>query len=81
MNKAKRYSKVYIIILNYNGWKDTIECLESVLRNDYPNYQVIVVDNGSPNNSIEYIKAWVEGRQEALTPEPTHPLYHLFKIA
>ena len=77
MNKAKRYSKVYIIILNYNGWKDTIECLESVLRNDYPNYQVIVVDNGSPNNSIEYIKAWAEGRQEVLTPEPTHPLYHL----
>jgi hypothetical protein len=25
--------KVYIIILNYNGWADTIECLESVLRN------------------------------------------------
>ena len=58
MNKAKRYPKVYIIILNYNGWQDTIECLESVLRNDYPNYQVIVVDNGSPNNSMEYIKAW-----------------------
>jgi len=75
------YPKVAIIILNYTGWKDTIECLESVLRNDYPNYQVIVVDNGSPNNSMEYIKAWAEGRQEVLTPEPTHPLYHLFKIA
>jgi len=71
------YPKVAIIILNYNGWQDTIECLESVLRNNYPNYQVIVVDNGSPNNSMEYIKAWAEGRQEVLTPEPTHPLYHL----
>jgi len=55
-------SKVYIIILNYNGWADTIECLESVLRNDYPNYQVVVVDNNSPNNSMEYIKAWAEGK-------------------
>jgi len=71
------YPKVYIIILNYNNWKDTIECLESVLRNDYPNYQVIVIDNGSPNNSMEYIKAWAEGKQEVLTPEPSHPLYHL----
>jgi len=71
------YRKVAIIILNYNGWRDTIECLESVLRNDYPNYQVIVVDNSSPNNSMEYIKAWAEGRQEVLTPEPNHPLYHL----
>jgi len=71
------YPKVAIIVLNYNGWKDTIECLESVLRNDYPNYQVIVVDNGSPDSSMEYIKAWAEGRQEVLTPEPGHPLYHL----
>jgi len=71
------YPKVAIIVLNYNGWKDTIECLESVLRNDYPNYQVIVVDNGSPDNSMEYIKAWAEGRQEVLTPEPNNPLYHL----
>jgi len=30
---------------------------------------------------MEYIKAWAEGRQEVLTPEPTHPLYQLFKIA
>ena len=75
--KYKNWPKVAIIILNYNGWKDTIECLESVLRNDYSNYQVIVIDNGSPNNSIEYIKTWAEGRQEVLTPESNHPLYHL----
>jgi GT2 family glycosyltransferase len=56
------YPKVYIILLNYNGWIDMIECLESVLRNDYPNYQVIVVDNNSPNNSMEYLKAWAEGK-------------------
>jgi len=71
------YPKVAIIILNYNGWKDTIECLESVLRNNYPSYQVIVVDNGSQDNSIEYIKAWAEGKQKVLTPEPGHPLYNL----
>ncbi len=58
--------KVYIILVNYNGWKDTIECLESVLKSDYPNYQIIVVDNNSPNNSMEYIKAWAEGRQEVV---------------
>jgi cellulose synthase/poly-beta-1,6-N-acetylglucosamine synthase-like glycosyltransferase len=37
-----------------------IECLESVLKNDYHNYQVMVVDNNSPNNSMKYIKTWVE---------------------
>jgi len=71
------WPKVAIIILNWNGWKDTIECLESVFRNTYPNYRVIVIDNGSTNGSIEKIKAWADGKQEVLTPEPSHPLYHL----
>ena len=75
-NKQK-WPKVSIIILNWNGWKDTIECLESVFRNNYSNYQVIVVDNGSTDGSMEKIKAWAEGKQEVLTPEPIHPLYNL----
>ena len=68
--------KVYIILLNYNGWADTIECLESVLRNDYPNYQVIVVDNNSPNNSMDYIKKWAEGKLDVWV-DPKQPLRHL----
>jgi len=40
----QNWPKVAIIILNWNGWEDTIECLESVFRNTYQNYQVIVVD-------------------------------------
>jgi GT2 family glycosyltransferase len=48
INKTRKKSieawpKVAIIILNWNGWKDTIECLESVFRNNYANYQVIVL--------------------------------------
>jgi len=38
---------VSIIILNWNGVEDTIECLESLKKITYKNYEVIVVDNGS----------------------------------
>ncbi len=55
------FPKVAIIILNWNGWQDTIECLESLQRITYPNYQVVVVDNGSTDGSIEKIKAWARG--------------------
>lgn len=48
--------KVAIIILNWNNWQDTIDCLESVYQIDYPNYQVIIVDNGSENESVKEIK-------------------------
>ncbi len=68
--------KVYIVIVNYNGWKDTIECLESVLKNDYPDYQVIVVDNNSPNNSMAHIIDWTEGEQEVIYDEDSQ-LKHL----
>ena len=54
-------SKTYIIILNYNGWKDTIECAESVLRSTDENYQIIIVDNCSKNESFKQIKHWLEG--------------------
>ncbi|HEB01512.1 MAG TPA: glycosyltransferase family 2 protein [Candidatus Portnoybacteria bacterium] len=39
--------KVTIIILNWNNWPDTLKCLESIKKINYPNYQVILVDNGS----------------------------------
>ena len=45
--------KVSIIILNWNKWKDTIECLESLYQINYPNYEVIVVDNGSQNDDMD----------------------------
>ena len=54
-------NKVYIIMVNWNGWQDTIECLESVLRNHYKNYRVIVCDNGSEDGSLEKIKQWAVG--------------------
>ena len=51
---------VAISILNWNGWEDTLECLESVRRLDYPNYLTVVVDNGSWNGSADKIKGWAE---------------------
>lgn len=56
--------KVYIVILNWNGWKDTIECLESVFRNNCSHYQVVVCDNDSSDDSLDKIKRWANGEQE-----------------
>lgn len=59
-----KHPKVTIIILNWNGWEDTIECLESLYQITYPNYEVIVVDNGSEDESVEKIKEYCEGEIE-----------------
>jgi GT2 family glycosyltransferase len=49
------HPKVSIIILNWNGLKDTIECLESLKKVTYPNYEVILVDNASSGNDVEVL--------------------------
>lgn len=59
---------VSIIILNWNGWQDTLECLESVFQIDYPNYQVILVDNNSQDQSLEKIRKYTQGKITVKSP-------------
>ena len=54
--------RVVIIILNWNGWADTIECLESLYKIEYSNYNLILVDNASNDDSIEKIKEYCSGK-------------------
>jgi len=42
--------KIFIIILNFNGWSDTLECLDSLNKVVYDNFEVILIDNGSDDN-------------------------------
>ncbi|MGB9675842.1 MAG: glycosyltransferase family 2 protein [Candidatus Bathyarchaeales archaeon] len=55
-----KHSLVSVIILNYNGLKNlkTIleKCLRSVLNTDYPNFEVLFVDNASTDESVKFIK-------------------------
>lgn len=53
--------KVSIILLNWNGWEDTIECLESLYQINYTNYNVILVDNNSNDDSLKRIKDYLNG--------------------
>lgn len=51
--------KVYIIILQYNNWQDTVECLHSITAISYDDYAVVVVDNNSSNDSLPKLKQWL----------------------
>ena len=56
--------RVSIIVLNWNGWRDTVECLESLYQIEYPNYDVIVLDNGSVDDSVRNLERYAEGKIE-----------------
>jgi len=70
--------RIYVALLNWRSWGDTIECLESIFRNDYPDYRVIVCDNLSGDGSIEHMAAWADGNLDALDSdiEPLRELTH-----
>jgi GT2 family glycosyltransferase len=48
--------KVYIIVLNWNGKDDTLDCLGSLRSTAYGNYQVVLVDNGSEDDSVAAVR-------------------------
>jgi GT2 family glycosyltransferase len=47
---------VFVVILNTNGWEHTLACVASLDALHYPNYRVIVVDNGSEDGSPARIR-------------------------
>lgn len=48
--------KVAIIVLNWNNYEDTVKCIHSVQKITYPNYEIILVDNGSTNDSQKILE-------------------------
>jgi GT2 family glycosyltransferase len=53
---ASRIPLVYIIILNWNGWHDTVACVESCRKLTWRNYRILVVDNASSDGSEEILR-------------------------
>lgn len=62
---------VYILILNWNGHEDTIACMESLLQISYPNYRIVLIDNGSEKSSLDKILNWSESKNIKFIPYNT----------
>ena len=54
-----------IILLNYNGSVDTIECIES-LDNTITNYEydIYIIDNASQKEEVDILKRYISSREE-----------------
>lgn len=66
---ATAQPRIGVVILNYNGWQDTIVCAESVLASAEPPDWLIVVDNGSSDDSPRWLRHWAAGHMDFALPE------------
>jgi len=55
--KSESCPSVSIVIVNYNGREFLRQCLSTLLSTDYPNYDIVVVDNASTDGSVDEIDA------------------------
>ena len=53
------YPLVSIVVVTYNQSKYIIECIESILLQDYPNKEIIVVDDCSTDNTKEILSEYI----------------------
>jgi GT2 family glycosyltransferase len=58
---------VLIVILNWNSPEETLDAVASVLKMDYPNFRVVIIDNGSTDNSVEMLQKIEDGRIELIS--------------
>ncbi len=56
MSSTPTEPRVAVIIVNWNGKEITLECLSSLRKLSYPTYNIILVDNGSTDGSVEAVR-------------------------
>lgn len=56
----KANSKISLVLLNWNGHEDSVECLNSLQNLNYDNFDIYLVDNNSQPESVEYIKSYLQ---------------------
>jgi hypothetical protein len=61
--------RVVIVILNWNSADDTLAAVESVLKMDYPNYHLVIVDNGSTDDSAGKLSQIEDARVQLVRSE------------
>jgi len=54
----------HIIIINYNGYNDTIECLNSIKDSNTKDYEIVLIDNNSTDNSVQVLQEWVDSSHQ-----------------
>ncbi len=68
--KLPRYPKVSVIVCSYNGGNTLGDCLESLDNVNYPGFEIILVDDGSKDNTQQLVKDFIAKREARAAEAP-----------
>ena len=63
--KLARYPKVSVIVCSYNGAQTLGDCLRALDGVEYPDFEIVLVDDGSKDNTADIVKTWLAERERA----------------
>lgn len=63
---------VLIVVLNLNGWKETIPCIKSILEQSYANFHILLIDNGSKDQSVKKLDSFTRHNHITFHEEPVN---------
>ena len=55
---------VSVVLINFNGMADLPACLDSVLAQDYPDLELVIIDNASSDGSLQWLQEWLAASAE-----------------
>lgn len=66
----KATGSALIVVLNFNGWEETLACIDSLLKQTYKNSRILLIDNGSKDESLEKLKKFENHTDITYVKEP-----------
>ena len=61
---------VLFVVLNYNGWQETLTCIDAVLAQTYSPFHILLIDNGSADESLEKLKKFESHKKITFMKNP-----------
>lgn len=72
MSKSNAEKPVLFVVLNFNGWQETLTCVDSILSQSYGNFHILLIDNGSADESLEKLKSFDNHKKITFVKNPNN---------
>ena len=67
---SKNSGRILFVVLNFNGWAETKNCINSVLKQSVDNFNIMLIDNGSHDESLVMLKDFKKNNKIIFIEQP-----------